>query len=64
MNEEEKKAVETLKDLASTIYYGDMNFIESDDLKIILNLIKKQQKELKKKDKIIRKLQIECQKKL
>ena len=46
MNNEEKKAVETLKDLASTIYYGDMNFIESDDLKIILNLIEKQQKEI------------------
>lgn len=46
MSEEEKKAVETLKDLASTIYYGDMNFIESDDLKIILNLIEKQQKEI------------------
>lgn len=46
MSEEEKKAVETLKDLASTIYYGDMNFIESDDLKIILKLIEKQQKEI------------------
>ena len=46
MLDEEKKAVETLKDLASTIYYGDMNFIESDDLKIILNLIEKQQKEI------------------
>ena len=48
MLDEEKKAVETLKDLASTIYYGDMNFIESDDLKIILNLIEKQQKEIEK----------------
>lgn len=46
MLDEEKEAVETLKDLASTIYYGDMNFIESDDLKIILNLIEKQQKEI------------------
>ena len=54
MLDEEKEAVETLKDLASTIYYGDMNFIESDDLKIILNLIEKQQKkidELKKYEK-------------
>lgn len=52
MSEEEKKAVETLKNLASTIYYGDMNFIESDDLKIILKLIEKQQKEIEelKKD--------------
>ena len=48
MLDEEKEAVETLKDLASTIYYGDMNFIESDDLKIILNLIEKQQKEIEK----------------
>ena len=52
MSKKEKKAVETLKDLASTIYYGDMNFIESDDLKIILKLIEKQQKEIEelKKD--------------
>ena len=48
MLDEETEAVETLKDLASTIYYGDMNFIESDDLKIILNLIEKQQKEIEK----------------
>ena len=27
MLDEEKEAVETLKDLASTIYYGDMNFL-------------------------------------
>lgn len=48
MSKKEKKAVETLKDLASTIYYGDMNFIESDDLKIILKLIEKQQKQIEK----------------
>lgn len=47
MSEEEKKAIETLKDLATTVCYGDMFFTESDDLKVILNLIKKQQTEIK-----------------
>lgn len=45
MTEEENKAIETLKVLVTTIYYGGMSFKEKDDLKVILRLIEKLQKE-------------------
>ena len=48
MSEEEKKAIENLKDFA----YKD-GWVQVGKAKTVLNLIEKQQAELEKKDKVI-----------
>lgn len=50
MSEEEKKAIQELKEFA----YNPNGWFSVGNAKTILNLIEKQQKELEKKDKIIK----------
>lgn len=52
MNEEEKKAIKELKEFA----YNPNGWFSVGNAKTILNLIEKQQKELDKKDKIIKEI--------
>ena len=67
MNEEEKEAIETIRFLKDLKWYTHafdngtevLTEEEKQDIDIVLNLIKKQQKELEKKDKIIDKLLME-----
>lgn len=51
--EEEKKAVENIKEILSFNLRNQFLDDEADNIEILLNLLEKQQKEIEKKNKII-----------